>query len=176
MNVFYEESGSLKAASIIQDNNTSLQVQTQHGKRAKVKAVAVLLRFEHHSLNEFMEQARVVADEIEPGFLWEACGESEFSFDTLAAEYFGHQPKAEEAAGLLMRLQATPTHFYKKGKGRYKPAPPEALKAALASIERKRQRAQLQAEFVESLLRYQLPDNFKPELKQLLYKPDRNMV
>jgi exoribonuclease-2 len=176
MNVFYEESGSLKAASIIQDNNSSLQVQTQHGKRAKVKAVAVLLRFEHHSLNEFMEQARVVADEIEPGFLWEACGESEFSFDTLAAEYFGHQPKAEEAAGLLMRLQATPTHFYKKGKGRYKPAPPEALKAALASIERKRQRAQLQAEYVESLLRYQLPDNFKPELKQLLYKPDRNMV
>ena len=176
MNVFYEESGSLKAASVIQDNNTSLQVQTQHGKRAKVKAAAVLLRFEHHSLNEFMEQARVVADEIEPGFLWEACGESEFSFDTLAAEYFGHQPKAEEAAGLLMRLQATPTHFYKKGKGRYKPAPPDALKAALASIERKRQQAQLQAEYVESLQRYQLPDTFKPVLKQLLYKPDRNLV
>ncbi|UCH48586.1 MAG: RNB domain-containing ribonuclease [Betaproteobacteria bacterium] len=176
MNVFYEESGSLRAASVIEDNNTSLQVQTQHGKRAKVKAAAVLLRFEHHSLNEFMEQARVVADEIEPGFLWEACGESEFSFDALAEEYFGHQPKAEEAAGLLMRLQATPTHFYKKGKGRYKPAPPEALKAALASIERKRRQAQLQAEYVQSLLRYELPDAFKPILKQLLYKPDRNLV
>ena len=61
MNVFYEDAGSLKAASIIEDNNTSLQVQTQHGKRAKVKSASVLLRFEHHSLNEFMEQARVVA-------------------------------------------------------------------------------------------------------------------
>lgn len=176
MNVFYEESGSLKAASVIEDNNTSLQVQTQHGKRAKVKAAAVLLRFEYDSLNEFMERARVVADEIEPGFLWEACGESEFSFDALAAEYFGHEPKAEEAAGLLMRLQATPTHFYKKGKGRYKPAPPDALKAALASIERKQRQAQLQAEYVQSLLNFQLPDAFKPILQQLLYKPDRNSV
>ncbi|MGD2141519.1 MAG: RNB domain-containing ribonuclease, partial [Burkholderiales bacterium] len=176
MNVFYEDAGSFKAASVVEDNNTSLQVQTQHGKRAKVKAAAVLLRFEHHSLNEFMEQARVVADEIEAGFLWEACGESEFSFDTLAAEYFGHQPKAEESAGLLMRLQATPTHFYKKGKGRYKPAPPDALKAALASIERKRAQAQLQAEYVDRLLRFDLPEAFRPLLDQLLYKPDRNLV
>ena len=96
MNVFYEDAGSLKVASIVEDNNTSLQVQTQHGKRAKVKAGVVLLRFEHHSLNDFMEQARAVSDEIEPGFLWEACGEDEFSFETLAAEYFGHQPNAEE--------------------------------------------------------------------------------
>ncbi|NIO39526.1 MAG: RNB domain-containing ribonuclease [Burkholderiales bacterium] len=176
MNIFYEEAGSLKAASIIEDNNTSLQVQTQHGKRAKVKATAVLLRFEHHSLDRFMEQARAVANEIEPGFLWEACGESEFSFDTLAAEYFGHQPKPEEAAGLLMRLQSTPTHFYKKGKGRFKPAPSEALRAALASIERKRQQAQLQSDYVDSLLRHELPDTFRPLLQQLLYKPDRNLI
>ena len=176
MNVFYEEAGTLKAASIVQDNNTSLQVQTQHGKRAKVKAASVLLRFEHHSLNDFMDEARAVADEIEPGFLWEACGESEFSFESLAAEYFGRQPRAEESAGLLMRLQATPTHFYKKGKGRYKPAPPDALKAALASIERKRREAELQAHYVESLTRFELPEAFKPLLAQLMYKPDRNLV
>lgn len=176
MNVFYEDSGSLKAASVVEDNNTSLQVQTQHGKRAKLKAAAVLLRFEHHSLNEFMDQARAVAEDIDPGFLWEACEDSEFAFDTLAAEYFGQEPKPEQAAGLLLCLQATPTHFYKKGKGRYKPAPPDALKAALASVERKRRQAALQAEYVESLMRCELPDSFKPILKQLLYKPDRNMV
>ena len=75
MNVFYEEAGSFKAASVVEDNTTSLQVQTQHGKRAKVKAGSVLLRFEHHSLSEFMDQARAVADEIDPAFLWEACGQ-----------------------------------------------------------------------------------------------------
>jgi exoribonuclease-2 len=176
MNVFYEEAGSLKAASIVEDNNTSLQVQTQHGKRAKVKAGSVLLRFEHSSLSAFMEETRAVADDIDPGFLWEACGQSEFSFDALAADYFGREPRAEESAGLLTRLQATPTHFYKKGKGRYKPAPPDALKAALASIERKRIEAELQAGYVASLMRHELPEAFEPILQQLLYKPDRNLV
>ncbi len=176
MNVFYEEAGSFKAASIVEDNTTSLQVKTQHGKRAKVKAGSVLLRFEHHSLSEFMDEARAVADEIDPAFLWEACGQSEFSFDTLAAEYFGREPRAEESAGLLTRLQATPTHFYKKGKGRYKPAPPDALKAALASVERKRIQAELQSGYLASLMRHELPEAFIPLLQQLLYKPDRNMV
>ena len=176
MNVFYEEAGSFKAASVVEDNNTSLQVQTQHGKRAKVKAGSVLLRFEHPSLPEFMEEARAVADDIDPAFLWEACGQSEFSFATLAADYFGREPRAEESAGLLTRLQSTPTHFYKKGKGRYKPAPPDALKAALASVERKRKQAELQSAYVESLMRHELPEAFKPVLQQLLYKPDRNTV
>jgi exoribonuclease-2 len=176
MNVFYEEAGSFKAAAVVEDNTTSLQVQTQHGKRAKVKAGSVLLRFEHHSLSEFMDQARAVADEIDPAFLWEACGQSEFSFDTLAAEYFGREPRAEESAGLLTRLQTTPTHFYKKGKGRYKPAPPDALKAAIASVERKRIQAELQSEYVASLMRHELPEAFNPILQQLLYKPDRNML
>jgi exoribonuclease-2 len=176
MNVFYEEAGSFKAAAVVEDNTTSLQVQTQHGKRAKVKAGSVLLRFEHHSLSEFMDQARAVADEIDPAFLWEACGQSEFSFDALAAEYFGREPRAEESAGLLTRLQTTPTHFYKKGKGRYKPAPPDALKAAIASVERKRIQAELQSEYVASLMRHELPEAFNPILQQLLYKPDRNML
>lgn len=176
MNVFYEDAGSLKAASVVEDNTTSLQVQTQHGKRAKVKANSVLLRFEHHSLTEFMEQVSRVAEDIDPGFLWEACGQSEFSFDRLATDYFGHDPSPEESAGLLTTLQATPTHFYKKGKGRFKPAPADALKAALASVERKREQAKLQAEYVESLLRNQLPEAFRPLLQQLLYKPDRNLI
>ena len=84
--------------------------------------------------------------------------------------------RAEESAGLLTRLQMTPTHFYKKGKGRYKPAPPDALKAALASVERKRKQAELKAGYVASLMRDELPEAFVPLLKQLLYKPDRNMV
>ncbi len=136
----------------------------------------MLLRFEHHSLSDFMEEARAVADDIDPAFLWEACGQSEFSFDALAADYFGREPRAEESAGLLTRLQATPTHFYKKGKGCFKPAPPDALKAALASVERKRILAELQSTYVASLMRHELPDAFKPVLQQLLYKPDRNLA
>ncbi|MEX0960829.1 MAG: RNB domain-containing ribonuclease [Burkholderiales bacterium] len=176
MNVFYEEDGGFKAGIVLADNNTSLQVETQHGKRTKVKTAAVLLRFEHHSLNEFIESAHAAADAIDPGFLWEVCGQNEFSFDSLAKEYFGRQPLPEESAALLMRLHDTPTHFYKKGKGRYKPAPPDALKAALASIERKRAQAERQARYVEELKSFRLPETFRPMLQQLLYKPDRNAI
>jgi exoribonuclease-2 len=174
MNVFYEEDGGLKAGTVLEDNNSSLQIQTQHGKRAKVKSNAVLLRFQHPSLNDFMHSAQSVAESIDADFLWEACGQREFEFETLGREYFGHEPSAQEAAGLLMRLHSAPAHFYKKGKGHYKPAPPDALKAALASIERKRQQAQLQAGYQGQLRRFELPEAFRPVLQQLLYRPDRN--
>ena len=45
---------------------------------------------------------------------------------------FGHAPRPDEAASLALCLHDSPMYFYKKGKGRYKAAPPEALKAALA--------------------------------------------
>ena len=40
-----------------------------------------------------------------------------------------------------MLLHASPMYFYKKGKGRYRKAPPESLQAALASVERKQREA-----------------------------------
>jgi exoribonuclease-2 len=174
MNVFYEEDGDFKAATVLEDNSSSLQVQTQHGKRAKVKSGAVLLRFDHASLGEFMDRVRSIAEGLDANFLWEVCGSQEFAFDTLAREYYGRSPKPEEAAGLLVRLHATPTHFYRKGKGHYKPAPAEALKAALAALERKRAQAELQTAYQEQLRRGVLPQAFRPMLRELLYKPDRN--
>lgn len=62
MNVFYEEDGGFKAGTVLADNTATLQVETQHGKRAKVKAAAVLLRFQHPSLNDFMHDAQQAAD------------------------------------------------------------------------------------------------------------------
>lgn len=176
MNVFFEEDGDFKAGTVLADNNTSLQVETQHGKRAKIKAANVLIRFQNIPLGQFMANAQKVAGDIDPAFLWECCGEGEFSFDQLGREYFGHEPGAEEGAGLLMRLHATPTHFYKKGKGRYKAAPADALRAALAGIEKKRKLAELQERYVGQLLRAELPEEFRPRLNELLYKPDRNSV
>ena len=115
MNVFFEEDGGFKVGTVLADNNTSLQVETLHGKRAKVKVAAVLIRFEHLPLSQFMAEAHRISDEIDPAFLWECCNEAEFSFEQLGREYFGREPRAQENAGLLMRLHATPTHFYKKG-------------------------------------------------------------
>lgn len=177
MNVFYEEAGTFKVGAILADNNTSLQIEAVHGKRSKIKATAVLFRFDNPPLSEFMNHVQKVADELDPDFLWECCAqEIEFASDTLAADYFGHSPSPVEAAATLLLLQSAPMYFYKKGHGRYKAAPPDALKAALAGQEKKRLQAAQQAQYVEQLNQLILPEEFKPRIANLLYKPDKNTI
>jgi exoribonuclease-2 len=175
MNVFYEEEGTFKVGAILADNMTSLQVEAPHGKRAKIKAASVLLRFDAPSLTEFMDVAHKAAEDLDPNFLWECCeNEAEFSSDTLAADYFGHAATPEEAAAVLIRLHSAPMYFYKKGRGRYKAAPSKALEAALASLEKKRRQAERQGRYMKLLEAYTLPEEFQPVLSSLLYRPDRN--
>ena len=177
MNVFYEEEGTFKVGSILVDNTTSLHVEAPHGKRAKIKAASVLLRFDAPSLSEFMDVAQKTAEDLDPTFLWECCeSEAEFASDTLAADYFGHAATPQEAAAVLIRLHSAPMHFYKKGRGRYKAAPPKALEAALASQEKKRRQTEQQARYIQLLENFTLPEEFKPTLPDLLYRPDKNTI
>jgi exoribonuclease-2 len=175
-NVFYEEEGAFKVGAVLADNNTSLQVEAPHGKRSKVKASVVLFRFEAPPLAGFMDAAQKAADEIDIEFLWQCCGETEFSYDALAREYFGHAPDAVEAASVLLRLHGAPMYFYKKGRGRYKAAPQDALKAALAGIERRKQQALTKQSYIEQLIASRLPPEFTPVLNKLLYRPDKNSI
>ncbi len=176
MNVFYEEEGTFKTGAILADNDTSLQVEAPHGKRSKIKASAVLLRFDQPALGAFSEAAQQVADQVDVDFLWQCCGADEFSFDVLGRDYFGHAPGALEAAGLLLKLHGAPMYFYKKGRGRYKAAPAEALKAALASVEKKRLQAAQKQRWADDLAAGRLPAEFQPLVSKLLYAPDKNSV
>ena len=176
MNILYEEDGSFKVGSIMADNTTSLQIESLSGKRSKVKASNVMLRFTQPALSEFMPQAESISATIEAEFLWECCPADEFGFEQIASEYFGHVPNSLEAAAALIRLHSAPIYFHKKGKGRYRAAPPDVLKAALAGAERKRQQLALQARYAEQLTRFELPAEFAEHLPYLLYKPDRNTI
>lgn len=176
MNVFYEEDGELKVGAVLADNDTSLQVEAPHGKRSKVKASAVLLRFESPAHTAFMAGVQQQAGAIDIDFLWQCCGADDFGYDTLAREYYGQAPDAVQAAAVLTRLHGAPMYFYKKGRGRYKAAPEEALKAALASVERKRLQALAKAAYVDELTAGRMPGAFQPLLDTLLYKPDKNSI
>lgn len=177
MNVFYEEAGTFKIGTILADNTTSLQIEAVHGKRSKIKASSVLFRFDKPPLTEFMGHVQKITDELDPDFLWECCAqEIEFTSDTLAADYFGHSPNPVESAATLLLLQNAPMYFYKKGHGRYKAAPPDALKAALAGQEKKRLQAAQQARYVEQLNQFILPEEFQSCISGLLYKPDKNSL
>ena len=175
MNVFYEEEGTFRVGAVLADQGTSLQVEAPHGKRSKIKAANVLLRFEG-PLASFMDEAQRLSETLDIDFLWECSPQEEFSFQDLGRDYFGHPPTAVESAALLLRLHGAPMYFYRKGKGHYRPAPADALKAALAGLERKRQQALLQARYMEQLGRSELPEEFRPRLSELLYHPDRNTI
>ena len=176
MNIFYEEDGSFKVGSILADNTSSLQVESAHGKRSKIKTANVLLRFNQPGLAEFIAQAEQIAASIDVEFLWQCCPPDEFSFSVLASEYVGHAPSPVESAGVLICLHSSPIYFYKKGKGHYKAAPAETLQSALASAEKKRLLAVSQARYTEELTAFTLPPEFTDKLPQLMYKPDRNSI
>jgi hypothetical protein len=65
MNVFYEDEGSFKVGAIIADNDTSLQVEAPHGKRSKIKASAVLVRFNEPAPAVFVDAAQKVAADVD---------------------------------------------------------------------------------------------------------------
>ncbi|GGI53626.1 ribonuclease catalytic domain-containing protein [Oxalicibacterium solurbis] len=176
MNLFFDESGEFKAGVAMSQQGEAYQVELPSGKRTKVRARDVLLQFSAPEPVGFMAEAQAIADDIDANFLWEVAGQDEFGFADLGNEYFGHEPKPHEAAGLVLKLHSAPMYFYRKGKGRYKAAPEESLKAALAGMEKKRQQALVQAQYVEELKAHRLPDAMRPLVQQLLFKPDKNSI
>ena len=176
MNLFFEESGDFKAGTVLTQQGEAFQVETLTGKRSKVRARDVLLQFDTPSPGELISKATSLSHQMDVSFLWEVAGEQEFGFADLGLEYFGHAPSPEESAGLLLALASAPIYFHKKGKGRYKAAPAEILKAALAGVEKKKQQALLQAKQVEELKAGQLPVSMASLVNQLLFKPDKNSI
>ena len=176
MNLFFEESGDFKAGTVLTQQGEAFQVETLTGKRSKVRARDVLLQFDTPSPGELISKATSLSHQMDVSFLWEVAGEQEFGFADLGLEYFGHVPSPEESAGLLLALASAPIYFHKKGKGRYKAAPAEILKAALAGVEKKKQQALLQAKQVEELKAGQLPVSMASLVNQLLFKPDKNSI
>ncbi|MEY3263697.1 MAG: hypothetical protein RL717_1174 [Pseudomonadota bacterium] len=176
MNLFFEESGDFKVGAVLSQQGEAYQVETPTGKRTKVRARDVLLQFSSPSPAELLAQAHALAEDMDTAFLWEVAGTDEFGFAELGAEYFGHAPQPQEAAGLLLKLASSPIYFYKKGKGRYKAAPEATLQAALAGMEKKKQQALVQASYVEELKAGRLPPAMAPLVLPLLFKPDKNSI
>lgn len=176
MNLFFEESGDFKVGAVLSQAGEAYQVDMPSGKRTKVKVKDVLLQYEKPAPAELLEQAKAIAADIDFEFLWEVAGQEEFGFAELGAEYFGHAPLPAEAAGLILALHGAPIYFYKKGRGRYKAAPEQSLRAAQAGIEKKKQQGLIQAGYVEEMKAGRLPAALQPMVQQLLFKPDKNTI
>lgn len=176
MHLLYEEDGHLKAGTILADNDTSLQVEAATGKRSKIKLAQVLLRFAAPAPGAALDEARALAAELDPDFLWEVSGGAEFGFLDLARDYWGAEPGAARAGAVWLKLADAPMYFYKRGKGRYQPANAETLAAAKAGMEKRRLQEERKAAWIETLLAGGLPEDLAHHARTLLHRPDKNTI
>ncbi|MGH8690192.1 MAG: ribonuclease catalytic domain-containing protein [Burkholderiales bacterium] len=174
MQLLYEENGELKAATVLDRAPASFQVESPHGRRSKVKAASVLLEFERPPAAELLAEAEKFSRGLEVDFLWQCSAGREFGFRELARDYVGREPTPVEAAGVLMKLHGAPMYFYRRGKGRFQPAPEATLKLALAAVEKKKRVQEQVADWAERMARGDCPAEVTLLKDELLYAPDRN--
>jgi exoribonuclease-2 len=176
MHVFYEDDGQFKAGHILSESDASLQVESESGKRSKIKRANAIFTFAAPEPAELLRQAEAAAADIDLQFLWECAPQEEFDTPTLAADYYGHAPSPAEQAALLLRLHGAPAYFHRRGKGRYRPAPPDILTAALAAIEKKQKQAEQQQQWVDDMVAGRLPQEIAAAAESLLVRPDKNSM
>jgi exoribonuclease-2 len=174
MNVLFEEAGKYAAGRVLSESDSSAQVELESGRRAKVKAASIVLRFEQPAAAELLAAAQRDAQAVDLDFLWQVAPADDFGFEDLSRDYHGAVASARDKAALLLALHGAPHYFQRRGKGRFRKAPAEQVQAALAAIERRRQEAARIEAMAQQLQQRRLPEAFEGSLYKLLFKPDKN--
>lgn len=174
--LLFDDNGEFKAGSTLSEAGASLQVELASGKRVKLKSAQIVLRFDAPAPDALLPAARSLAEDIDTDFLWECAPQQEFGFEELARDYFGHAPGPVEATALLLKLHGAPVYFHRKGRGRFRPAPPETLKVALAAIERRRQQEETIEAQAQAMAAGELPPEIAAQAAQLVARPDKSSL
>ena len=174
MYALFEEAGKFQAGRVMSEAESSLQVEMDSGKRVKVKAGNVMLRFERPGPAELLAQAHALSGEIDLDLAWEFAPEAEFGFADLAREYFSAKAGPEQQVAALLRLFDAPHYFRRLGKGQFRKAPEETVKAALLGIERKKLVLAQIEDWAGELAAGSCPMPVREQLYRILFKPDKN--
>jgi len=180
MQLVYEESGEIRAATVLSSagvgESESWLAASLSGKQLKLKAKEVWLRFEQPSAQIAIDEASVMAQEIDLQLLWDCAPTEEFIFTELAMEYFGNTVGVSQKIALAIALQGAPIYFRRKGRGRFLRAPLEQLQAGLAAIERKKTELAQQACWADELVAGIFPPALRNQVNNLLFTPDKNSL
>ncbi|MDF1484790.1 RNB domain-containing ribonuclease [Ramlibacter sp. H39-3-26] len=174
MYALFEEAGKFLAGRILSEAESSAQIELDSGKRVKVKAANVLLKFDKPAPAELLAQAQALSPSIELDLAWEFAPEEEFGFADLARDYFSASAPLEQQTAMLLRLFEAPHYFRRAGKGRFRKAPAEIVQQALAAIEKKKLLLQQIADWAAELGRGVCPQPIREHLYKILFKPDKN--
>ena len=134
MYALFEDAGKFHAGRVLSEAETSLQVELDTGKRVKVKSAAVMLRFAQPAPAELISGAQALAGDIDLDLAWEFAPEEEFGFADLARDYFDAKASLTHQAAALFRLFEAPHYFRRMGRGQFRKAPEDIVKAALLVI------------------------------------------
>ena len=174
MYALFEDAGKFQTGRILSEADSSAQIELESGKRVKVKAANLLLKFDKPSPADLMREAQALSATIELDLAWEFAPEDEFGFADLAREYFSAQATLTEQTAALLRLFEAPHYFRRAGKGRFKKASAEVIAQALAGIEKKKQiQAQIES-WAAELGQGTCPAPIQTQLYKILFKPDKN--
>ena len=178
MYLLYEEGGDIKIATVQSASGSgdaeSWQATGLSGKKIKLKAKEVWLRFEKPQAQQVMDEAKTLSKDIDLQLLWDCAPDEEFGLVDVALEYFGAQASISEQVALGIALQGAPVFFRRKGRGRFQRAPLEQLQAGLAALERKQKELEQQAVWQQDLVSGIFPTALQSQAKQLLFSPDKN--
>ncbi|HEY1103167.1 MAG TPA: RNB domain-containing ribonuclease, partial [Burkholderiaceae bacterium] len=174
MFVLFEEAGKYLAGRILSEAEASAQVELDSGKRVKVKAANLLVRFEKPAPAELLAEARRLSEEIELDLAWEFAPEEEFGFADLARDYFSASAGLAQQVAALLRLFDAPHYFRRAGKGRFRKAPAEIVQQALLAIEKKKQVQAQIAAWAGELAAGSCPAPIREQLYKILFRPDKN--
>jgi len=170
----FDDSGKFLAGRVMSEADSSIQVELDSGKRVKVKASHVLLRFDKPLPADLIAQGQALAGEIDLDLAWEFAADEEFGFADLARDYFDKSAGPVQQAAALFRLFDAPHYFRRMAKGVFRKAPEETVKAALLGIERKRLQALQIEEWAGELVAGRTPAPVREQLFKILFKPDKN--
>ncbi len=174
MFALFDDAGRFLAGRVMSEADASMQVELDSGKRVKVKQANVLLRFDKPSPAELLAAGQRLAADIDLDLAWEFAPEGDFGFVDLAREYFAAGAGPEQQAAALFRLFEAPHYFRRVGKGVFRKASAETVKAALLGIERKRQLAAQIDAWADELVAGRCPPTVREQLYRILFKPDKN--
>jgi exoribonuclease-2 len=170
----FDDAGKFLAGRVMSEADASMQIELESGKRVKVKTANVLLRFDKPEPAALVSAAQALATEIDLDMAWEFAPEGDFGFADLARDYFSAQAGPDQLAAMLFKLFEAPHYFRRAGKGQFKKAPEETIKAALLAIERKAQLAAQMEAWANELAAGQCPPAVRDQLYRILFKPDKN--
>jgi exoribonuclease-2 len=176
MNLLFEEDGAFKTGTILTDNDASLQVETPHGKRLKLKSKDVLMRFAQPSAGELLERAEAEAEGLDTEFLWEVCGDDGIRLRRVRPRIL--RPRAQPG-GVRRRAAAPACRADLLPPQGPRPLPQGPRRNPAGRPRRPREEApagRRHRAHARRTPRRPLPEELKPLVRQLLYKPDRNRL